>query len=67
MTRSMRVAVGALLLIALSGPQLSFAEWSTAGRLPPRVFTDRDGLPRNAITSIVFDREGVLWRRGIPL
>jgi len=57
----MRAALGALLLTALSWPQPSFAEWSTTGRLPLRVFTDRDGLPQNAITSIVFDREGVLW------
>ncbi len=61
MTRSMRAAFGALLLTSLSWPQTSFAEWSTTGRLPLRVFTDRDGLPQNAITSIVFDREGVLW------
>jgi signal transduction histidine kinase/CheY-like chemotaxis protein len=30
-------------------------------RLGLRVFTDRDGLPQNAITAIEFDREGRLW------
>jgi signal transduction histidine kinase/CheY-like chemotaxis protein/ligand-binding sensor domain-containing protein len=31
------------------------------GRPNLRVFTDKDGLPQNAITSLVFDRKGYLW------
>jgi signal transduction histidine kinase/ligand-binding sensor domain-containing protein/CheY-like chemotaxis protein len=57
-TRGIR---GALLLAALSFSPAVFAQESPTGRLALRVFTDRDGLPQNAITSVVFDREGVLW------
>jgi len=49
------------MIAALFLPSPGLAEWTKSGRLPLRVFTDRDGLPQNAITSIVFDREGVLW------
>ncbi|MFN8012443.1 MAG: ATP-binding protein [Holophagaceae bacterium] len=31
------------------------------GRLPIRVYNDRDGLPQNSVESITFDREGYLW------
>ncbi len=31
------------------------------GRPNIRVFTDKEGLPQNAITSLVFDQEGYLW------
>ena len=31
------------------------------GRPSLRTFTSKDGLPQNAITSIVMDRDGLLW------
>src|SRR5687767_5289003 len=32
-----------------------------AGRLAFRHFTDRDGLPQNAIQAMAFDQRGYLW------
>ncbi|MBP6703899.1 MAG: response regulator [Vicinamibacteria bacterium] len=56
-----RAALGACLLaLSLVSPAWAI-DWPTAGRLPLRVFTDRDGLPQNAITAIAFDRDGALW------
>ncbi|HND17798.1 MAG TPA: ATP-binding protein [Acidobacteriota bacterium] len=34
---------------------------TTTGRYGFRIFTDRDGLPQNSITSITFDLKGYLW------
>jgi signal transduction histidine kinase/CheY-like chemotaxis protein/ligand-binding sensor domain-containing protein len=31
------------------------------GRLPIRVYNDRDGLPQNSVETVTFDREGYLW------
>lgn len=31
------------------------------GRLPIRVFDDRDGLPQNTVLSMAFDQRGYLW------
>ena len=31
------------------------------GRLPVRVYNDRDGLPQNSVETVTFDREGYLW------
>ena len=55
-------AVGVALLFAFLRPSpVLAAEWSTLGRLPLRIFTDRDGLPQNAITAITFAKDGALW------
>ena len=56
-----RAALGALLLVVWGWSTPARAEWKSSGRLPLRIFTDRDGLPQNAITAIVFDRDGLLW------
>jgi signal transduction histidine kinase/CheY-like chemotaxis protein/HPt (histidine-containing phosphotransfer) domain-containing protein len=31
------------------------------GRLPLRIFNDRDGLPQNSVEAVALDREGYLW------
>ncbi|MBX7223594.1 MAG: response regulator, partial [Blastocatellia bacterium] len=36
-------------------------ELADVGRQAVRIFTDRDGLPQNSITSITFDQKGYLW------
>jgi signal transduction histidine kinase/ligand-binding sensor domain-containing protein len=36
-------------------------EAADAGRLPLRVFDDRDGLPQNTVLSLAFDMQGYLW------
>jgi signal transduction histidine kinase/CheY-like chemotaxis protein/ligand-binding sensor domain-containing protein len=51
----------ALLTVVLAAPSTSLADWTTLGRLPLRVFTDRDGLPQNAVTAIEFAADGALW------
>jgi signal transduction histidine kinase/ligand-binding sensor domain-containing protein/DNA-binding response OmpR family regulator len=51
----------ALIALVLAAASPSFAEWTTLGRLPLRVFTDRDGLPQNAVTAIAFAEDGALW------
>ncbi len=34
---------------------------ASSGRLPIRVYTDKDGLPQNSIEAVVFDANGYLW------
>ena len=34
---------------------------ASAGRLPIRVYTDKDGLPQNSVEAITFDAKGYLW------
>jgi len=61
-TRAARgVAAFAALLVILPPSPLTAEDWSTAGRLPLRVFTDRDGLPQNAVTTIEFAQDASLW------
>jgi signal transduction histidine kinase/ligand-binding sensor domain-containing protein/CheY-like chemotaxis protein len=56
-----------LILTSLVGPaeagrgSLASQDPAEIARLGLRVFTDRDGLPQNAITAIDFDRDGRLW------
>ncbi|MBL0313542.1 MAG: response regulator [Holophagaceae bacterium] len=40
------------------GPRYDAA---AAGRLPIRVYTDKDGLPQNSVEAITFDTKGYLW------
>ena len=37
------------------------ADWPETGLLPVRQFTDRDGLPQNAVTAMAFAQDGALW------
>jgi signal transduction histidine kinase/CheY-like chemotaxis protein/ligand-binding sensor domain-containing protein len=59
--RFARLGAIAMFIVALTASASSFADWTTLGRLPLRVFTDRDGLPQNAITAIAFAADGALW------
>ncbi len=36
-------------------------EVAATGRLPIRVYTDKDGLPQNSVEAITFDASGYLW------
>ncbi len=36
-------------------------EAADAGRLPLRIFDDRDGIPHNSVYSLTFDKRGYLW------
>ena len=45
---------------AIRNPQ-SEIDVADVGRPAFRIFTDRDGLPQNAITAMAFDRKGYLW------
>jgi signal transduction histidine kinase/ligand-binding sensor domain-containing protein/ActR/RegA family two-component response regulator len=48
-------------LAVATSPSALASDWTDIGRLPLRTFTDRDGLPQNAITGIVFAADGALW------
>jgi signal transduction histidine kinase/CheY-like chemotaxis protein/ligand-binding sensor domain-containing protein/HPt (histidine-containing phosphotransfer) domain-containing protein len=51
-------AVPSQSVVAQPIPQYDAA---SAGRLPIRVYTDKDGLPQNSIEAITFDAKGYLW------
>ncbi|MBL0212183.1 MAG: response regulator [Holophagaceae bacterium] len=34
---------------------------ASAGRLPIRTYTDKDGLPQNSVEAVAFDAKGYLW------
>ena len=42
-------------------PRAGDADTASIARPAVRIFTDKDGLPQNAITSLAFDGDGYLW------
>ncbi len=67
-SRTVRAVSGLLLAAWLSLPALFGhaltnrpPDLSAGGRPSLRIFTDRDGLPQNAILAIAFDAIGYLW------
>jgi signal transduction histidine kinase/ligand-binding sensor domain-containing protein len=55
----LRLLLAAVAAVAPpSGPAVDVAD---LGRLPVRVFTNRDGLPQNSVVKMAVDRKGYLW------
>ncbi len=67
MLHPLRAFVCALCLVAVVPPFTAqpplheSPEIADIGRPPIRIFSDKDGLPQNAITALAFDSKGYLW------
>ena len=46
--------------LALAQPKPQY-DAASAGLLPIRVYTDKDGLPQNSVEAILFDAKDYLW------
>jgi signal transduction histidine kinase/ligand-binding sensor domain-containing protein len=62
-TKPLRVCARALALLLLAHVALAETRVDPAdvGRQTLRLFTDEDGVPQNAVTEVVLDREGYVW------
>jgi signal transduction histidine kinase/ligand-binding sensor domain-containing protein len=56
-----RLSATLLLLLTIPAAAAAGDDVVDYGRPNIRVFTDKDGLPQNAVNALVFDRAGFLW------